>query len=239
MLVMGIDTSSDIGAVGLCNENGIIGEINIHLFHRHSEELLTNIDFLLNQSGYTIGEIEGLSVTIGPGSFTGLRIGLSTVKAFAQVFKIPVLGVSTLDLLAYNTTIDKSWLVPAIDARHRRVYTALYRNRQCDIRSSKRWPDRAMTVDDLLKELQDNDPDGVYYIIGDGSLAYREQFEKSPLDIKFVPAGFNIPRGGFLAEIGRFYIQKGVSDNYIELKPNYLKKPQAEINWQKRHSTGE
>ncbi|MFW5986443.1 MAG: tRNA (adenosine(37)-N6)-threonylcarbamoyltransferase complex dimerization subunit type 1 TsaB, partial [Halanaerobiales bacterium] len=168
MLVMGIDTSGEMCTAGLCNEKGIRGEINIYLSHRHSEELLSNIDFLLKQSGHSMEELGGLCVAVGPGSFTGLRIGLSTVKTFAQVLRIPVVGISTLDLLAYSSSIDRGWLVPVIDARHRRVYTSLYENRRSDIRSAKKWSDQALKGDELLEKLSDNDPEGIYYLIGNG-----------------------------------------------------------------------
>src|SRR5690554_6308600 len=146
MLVMSIDTSGEIGAVGLASAEGIIGEINIRLKRQHSERLLPNIDILLKEAGTNLKELDGIGVTTGPGSFTGLRIALATVKTFAQVLNIPVVGISTLEILAYNLFQHQGWLVPLIDARRERVYTALFHNWDRDIRSCKTWDEQAIEV---------------------------------------------------------------------------------------------
>lgn len=235
MLVMGIDSSSEIGAVGISDSNGISGDINIRLVHRHSEELLSNIDFLLKQSGYRMADLEGLSVTIGPGSFTGLRIGLSTARTFAQVLDIPIIGVSSLDVLAYNMALTSKWLVPVIDAKRNRVYTAIYQGWSQDIDSVKVSADKAVNIDNLIKELRALDSQGEFIFLGDGSIRYQQFFEGSALDIQRASIDKNIPHGGVIAELGRYYLEQGKSDNYLEITPNYLKKPQAEINWLKKH----
>lgn len=239
MLVMGIDTSSEVGAVGLADETGLLGEVNIRLLHRHSERLLPNIDFLLKEAGFSISELDGLSVTVGPGSFTGLRIGLSTVKTFVQVLNIPVIGLSTLDVLAYNLSQVKGWLVPVIDARRERVYTSLYKGWQQDIRGVKKWSDQAVPVSELLVRLAEVDRKGTFFLVGDGVFTYRNLFLESDLDLILSPAVSNLSRGGAVAELGRFYLKEGVKDDYLELLPNYLKKPQAEINWQRKYHSGE
>ncbi len=235
MLVMGIDTSSEIGAVGLINEQGVQGEINIRHVHRHSERLLPNIDFLFEETGFEIKDLDGIAVTIGPGSFTGLRIGLSSVKALIQVLDIPVVGLSTLDILAYNFFQHRGWLVPVIDARRERVYTSLYQGRQQDIRHAKNWPDQALKVSELLERLIPFSDQGELYLVGDGVDIYRDKFIKSNLDLILAPVEINFSRGGLVAGLGRFYLKQGVEDNIYQLLPNYLKKPQAEINWLKKH----
>ncbi|MFW6034997.1 MAG: tRNA (adenosine(37)-N6)-threonylcarbamoyltransferase complex dimerization subunit type 1 TsaB [Halothermotrichaceae bacterium] len=239
MLVLGVDTSSEVGAVGLVDEKGVLGEINIRLYRRHSEELLSNIDHLLQQTDYKVEDIEGISVTNGPGSFTGLRIALSTVKIFAQALKIPVMGVSTLDMLSYNMTgINSSWLVPVMDARRQRVYTSLYTEWNEDIRSVKVWDDTALSLDVLIQKLKEECGEDKIYIFGDGVNKYRNKFKETGLNIRLLSNYYHIPRGSILAELGRFYLEKGLSDNYMKLLPNYLKKPQAEINWLKKHKDG-
>lgn len=238
MLVMGIDSSSDIGAIGLIDNSGLLGEINIRLSHRHSERLLPNIDFLLKETGHHINELDGLAVTIGPGSFTGLRIGLSTVKAFAQVLDIPVIGLSSLDVLAYNIFNKNGWLVPVIDARRNRVYTSLYKGWKKDIIDAKGWPDQALNVDDLIVRLQNLDDNNKIYMVGNGINAYHDILIKSGLDIHFAPDFTNIQRGGTVAELGKNYLVKGLQDDIYNILPNYLKKPQAEINWQKKYGRG-
>ncbi|MFP4015768.1 MAG: tRNA (adenosine(37)-N6)-threonylcarbamoyltransferase complex dimerization subunit type 1 TsaB [Halanaerobiales bacterium] len=239
MLTLGIDSSGEVGAVGLADGNNMLGEINIDLVHRHSEELLNNIDYLIKQTGTSIKEIEGLAVTLGPGSFTGLRIGLSTVKTFAQVLKIPVIGISTLDSLAYNLNLVDNWLVPMIDAKRNRIYTSVYKKWNQDIVSEKYIGDQAVHIEEFIEELTNIDPGGVFTFVGNAAIIYSNVLEKSGLKIRVANINTSIPRGGAVAELGSYYLRNGRSDNYLELLPNYLKKPQAEINWLKKHGKGE
>ncbi len=235
MLTLGIDSSSHVGAVGLADEYGILGEINIKLVHRHSEELLNIIDYLFKQTGKNVKELEGIAVTVGPGSFTGLRIGLSIVKTFAQVLQIPVIGLSSLDILAYNLNLAESWLIPIIDAKRSRVYTAIYKRWDQDIISQKFSEDKALYIEDLIEELNNIQANGTFNFIGNAALINSDALKESKLEIKYSSINNSIPRGGAVAELGRFYLSKGRADNYLELLPNYLKKPQAEINWLKKH----
>src|SRR6056297_986484 len=128
MIILGIDTSSDICSVGLSEGKDFLGEINIKLRRRHSERLLPIIKNLLSETGLGMQDIDGVAVTDGPGSFTGLRIGLSTVQAFKKALEIPAYSVSTLEYMAYSIAqyYENSILIPTIDARNKRVYTAVF-----------------------------------------------------------------------------------------------------------------
>jgi len=233
MLTLGIDTSTEICALGLADEVGILGEINFRLINRHGEELHSNLDFLLSSTGKKISDLEGLCIGTGPGSFTGLRIGLTAARTLAQVRELPIVGVSSLDLLAYNLSSTGAWLVPVIDARRQRVYTALYRGWDQDIAGQRIDAARAVGLEELLAELQILDPEGVFYFTGNGVNSYQSLLADSALNIKLASADKNIIRGGVVAALGRYYLSQGRKDNYLELAPDYLKKPQAEINWQK------
>jgi len=235
MLVMGIDSSSEIGAFGLVNKEGIVGEINLHLANRHSEEMLTNIDFLLKQTGYSIKDLNGICITNGPGSFTGLRIGLSTARTFAQVLDLPIIGISCLDVLAYNIGLSEEWIIPIIDARRERVYTAVYQGWAQDIVSRKISCDRAVEIDTLFEELENRAPQGNFVFVGDGCTVYQEFIKKSRINIRTTTMDRNIIHGGVVAELGYYYLERGKGRNYLEILPNYLKKPQAEINWLKNN----
>ncbi|HOA41063.1 MAG TPA: tRNA (adenosine(37)-N6)-threonylcarbamoyltransferase complex dimerization subunit type 1 TsaB [Halanaerobiales bacterium] len=233
MLTLGIDTSTEICALGLADEVGILGEINFRLINRHGEELHSNLDFLLSSTGKKISDLEGLCIGTGPGSFTGLRIGLTAARTLAQVRELPIVGVSSLDLLAYNLSSTGAWLVPVIDARRQRVYTALYRGWDQDIAGQRIDAARAVGLEELLAELQILDPEGVFYFAGNGVNSYQSLLADSALNIKLASADKNIIRGGVVAALGQYYLAQGRRDNYLELAPDYLKKPQAEINWQK------
>ncbi len=232
MLTIGIDTSTEIGAIGLIDGDELLAEINISLYRRHSERLLPNIEYLFKETERDVRDLEGLAVTVGPGSFTGLRIGLSTIKTFAQCLNIPLIGLSTLDVLAFNAYFLDSWLIPVLDARRNRVYTSLYKGGDRDIKRAKQWEDQALTVNELFAELKKISPDGHFYIFGNGVSSYKKQFTATELNISFLTAGFNKPRGGIVASLGQYYLQKGETDELNKILPNYLKKPQVKSNYQ-------
>ncbi len=231
MLTIGIDTSTEMGAIGLINDEELLAEINIALYRQHSKRLLPNIRYMLKEADLEIQDVEGIAITVGPGSYTGLRIGLSTVKAFAQALNIPVVALSTLAVVAYNLHYSNSWLVPVIDARRQRVYTALYRGGSRDMRASQEWEDRVMAVDELLSKLKETADDEEIFLLGNGVPVYREEFNNSNLNIICAAEEFNKPRGGVVAALGQYYLKQGESDNIIKILPNYLKKPQAEVNF--------
>lgn len=239
MLVMGIDTSTEIGAIGLIKGNKVLGEINLCLHRRHSERLMPNIDYLFQESGFKIDELEGLAVTIGPGSFTGLRIGLSTVKAFAQILEIPVIGLSTLDVIAYNIYQIEGWLVPIIDAHRKRVYTSLYNGGNRDIIAAKKWDDQALAVDRLIARLSDFAAGEKFYLVGNGVSAYQKRLQEVEPEFVLLSPASNQPRGSIIAELGQLYLEQGKKHELNQLLPNYLKKPQAEINRRRKLDKGE
>ncbi|MFW6007210.1 MAG: tRNA (adenosine(37)-N6)-threonylcarbamoyltransferase complex dimerization subunit type 1 TsaB [Bacillota bacterium] len=239
MLILGIDTSTDIAAIGLIQKNELLGEFNVKLHHRHSERLLVNIDYVLKETNNGIKDLDGIAVGLGPGSFTGLRIGITTVKTIVQTLKIPVIGLSTLDILAFNKYQIRNWIVPVIDARRKRVYTSLYRGGNKDIKKNKIEEDKALSLKELNKMIvetaEKNKAEGIFHLVGAGVEVYRQQFEEFDIQSEFKvicsTVSDNIPRGGVIADLGHYYLEKGQQDKPETLLPNYLKKPQAEINW--------
>ena len=124
---LGIETSSLVSSVALMDETNLIGELTIQAGLTHSEQLIPHIDMLLRASQVKKNELKGIIVSIGPGSFTGLRIGMGTAKAMAYALQIPLYGVMTMDSLAHNVSYTNRTICTVIDAQKKHVYTGLYR----------------------------------------------------------------------------------------------------------------
>ena len=128
MLVLAIDTATKIGSVALYDDKtGVIGEINLYVKVNHSNVIMDAVDSLFKLSGLTIKDVDRIAVTIGPGSFTGIRIGTAIAKGLAYSLKKPIVGVNELDVLAHMGENREDIIVPLIDARKERVYFSKYR----------------------------------------------------------------------------------------------------------------
>src|SRR5947207_8686334 len=127
MRVLAVETSTLSGGAALLDDERVVGEYTLDVRITHSERLMAAIDRLLSDAGWTPRDLEGLAVTVGPGSFTGLRVGLSTVKGLALALAIPVAAVPTLDAMAAMLPYAALPVCPVLDARKREVYASLYR----------------------------------------------------------------------------------------------------------------
>ncbi|MDO9529460.1 MAG: tRNA (adenosine(37)-N6)-threonylcarbamoyltransferase complex dimerization subunit type 1 TsaB [Syntrophales bacterium] len=130
MLTLAVDTSTQSGSVALLNSDSVLAECLINVGINHSETLLPAIERILSVAGTEIAEVDLFALTVGPGSFTGLRVGVSTVKGLALAADKPVVGVSSIDALALNVANSTITICPMLDARKKEVYTALYRSRR-------------------------------------------------------------------------------------------------------------
>lgn len=128
MLILAIDTATKIGSVALYEDKtGIIGEINLYVKVNHSNVIMKAVDSLFDLSGYTIKDVDKIAVTTGPGSFTGIRIGVAIAKGLAYSLKKPIIGINELDVLAETGEEREGLIVPLIDARKERVYYSQYK----------------------------------------------------------------------------------------------------------------
>lgn len=250
MLVLGIDTSTKVGGLGLFDtEKGLVGECNLVLDQTHSQRLMPMLGMLLEVSGYTLQDLDGISITLGPGSFTGTRIGVTTAKTLAQVGEKPIVGVSTLEVTAANLAYASGSICPIFDARNRRVYTALFKGNSSLVSgSSSPWmlrltEDDSCTIDELLEWLASenfgdefSDQSGSIFFVGDAVSKYKELIRERLGEKAILPdLNDQIPKGGMVAEMGAMAFACGEKADLFALAPNYLKPSQAEINWQKKH----
>lgn len=232
MLVLGIEAATPVATVGLVDGEKVLAERLINNGRTHSINLLPMIKALLEDAGVEPGSLDGIAVSSGPGSFTGLRIGLATAKTLAQVWEIPVVGVSTLDVLAHGLHANAAVICPILNARKNEVYTAVYRINQ-DLLPECLLGPLAVSIENLVDILQmDNGYSGLVMFLGDGVPVYQEKI-LTYLGSRaiFAPPALSFPRGAVAAQIGLKLLKKGLAVNPLELLPEYIRLSEAELIW--------
>ncbi len=233
MKILSVDTSSNVASVAITDDEKLICEITVNTKKTHSQTLMSMIDSALKQSELEIKDIDLIASANGPGSFTGLRIGVSAVKGIAHALDIPVVGVSILEAMAYNMPFCEHLISPVMDARRDQVYNAVYEWKNDELSEVK--APRALSIEELTDELLENDKEVVF--LGDGVKVHRE-FIKDKMGDKalFAPVSALEQRASGLAAAAKN--KKAVS--CYELAPIYLRKPQAERELEEKEnvSTG-
>lgn len=224
MNILALCTTSTSGSIAIYKENSIAFISYLDIRITHSERLMPQIAFGLEQSKIELKNLDLVTIANGPGSFTGIRIGLATAKGICMAHEIPLLPVNTLELLAYNLFKSNRDILPFIDARMGEVYAALYSSHLEQL-----IPPQNVKPADFLQNISKP-----VTIIGDGLECYREIVESSRID--FVPAlpHQNIPLASTLISIAlRNPVPDYNFDQISELEPFYLRKSQAEITREK------
>ncbi len=224
MKVLGLDTSTLMTTCGVIDENILLGESSLNQDMSHSEKLVPMVKEVLDNLKLKVEDIDVFGVSTGPGSFTGLRIGIATIKAFAHIFDKPIVGVSTLEALAFNLPYNDV-VVPMIDARRDRVYTGIYKW-EGEILITIMEP-TVMEIDTLL-DLLDKDYKNIV-VNGDGSLLFKERIlNKLKNKVRFATLGQNMCRASSICELALIKYKKGIVDDYFTLAPDYLRESQAQ-----------
>lgn len=226
MLVLAIDTATKIGSVALYDDKiGVIGEINLYVKVNHSNVIMNAVDSLFKLSGLNIKDVDRIAVTIGPGSFTGIRIGTAIAKGLAYSLKKPIVGVNELDVLAHMGENREDIIVPLIDARKERVYFSKYRYIDNILLREEEYKDGE------LREILDDLKGKKVTFIGDGATVneklINEILEK---DYTIFSKANSIPRAGVAAQISLHLPE----DNLYTLEPLYVNKSQAEREKEER-----
>jgi len=230
MKILGIDTSTSCGSVGLIEDGEVISDYLLNIPVTHSERLLGAIELVLSEARCPIENIDGWAISLGPGSFTGLRIGVSTVKGLAYATGKPVAGVSTLDVLASQIAPTSYLICPILDARKQEVYTAFYRYEEGS--SPKRLSDhQAIRPEDLVKKIK-----GQTIFLGDGVKTYGDFLINSlPSLAIFPPVPLHFSHGSMVAKLGSELLKKGGHLNLSTFTPFYIRPSEAEVKWREAH----
>lgn len=224
MLTLAIDTSTKTGSVALLRNDSILAECLINLGINHSETLLPTIKTILSVAGVETEEVALFAFTAGPGSFTGLRIGASTVKGLALATGKPVVGVSTMDALALNVANSTITICPMLDARKKEVYTALYRPSRDNL-PEKIGRDRVVDPEEFLKGLN-----GDVIFLGDGVRNYVGLIKKILHGRShFAPPHLQHVKASAVGLIGMKKFSKGDILDLIAFVPQYLRLSEAEM----------
>jgi tRNA threonylcarbamoyladenosine biosynthesis protein TsaB len=227
MLILALDSTAQVGSVALCQDDTLIAEYTINTGNTHSETLLPMVESVLKIAGYTVDDVELFVCTAGPGSFTGVRIGASTIKGMAFGKGKPCVGVSTLEALALNGIALDGILCPSMNARRQQVYNALFDGDGSSL--SRLCEDRALAITELGEELMQKYPDRPVYLMGDGAkLVYDALRDTMEARLILLPERLIHQSGYNTALAGLRLYREGVRTTDAELTPVYLRPSQAE-----------
>lgn len=219
MKILAIDTSERSCGIAVLNDDNLLAEITMVSRQTHSRHLMEMLDTALKISGLDVSELDVFVSAKGPGSFTGLRIGISVVKGLAYAADKPLIGVSNADALAAQCVLSDIPICVMIDARKSEVYTRCY---HCiDLIPENNI--QAMSPDDALSDI-----DKPYLFVGSGALLYREKIlQKLGESARFAPDDAHITKASTLARLGLKRLLKGESDNAASFVPHYIRKADA------------
>lgn len=230
MKILAIDTSATAASVCIAEENKIIGEFFINTAITHSQTLMPMLEQLFKNTGLSLKDIGAIAVNAGPGSFTGVRIGVAAVKGLAFADNLPCVSVSTLESMAYNMLGTDCIVCSVMDARCSQVYNALFRvkgnsvERLCD--------DRAFSLSDLKLELQKYSEK--IYLVGDGANICAQFLENSLPNAEIAPFNKRIQTASSTACEAFKRIFDGDTLTAEKLMPTYLRLPQAQRELNKK-----
>lgn len=231
MLILGISTSTAQVGCAIGGHEGILGAIHSTRGRRHAETLTPAIEFLCRQTRVQLTDIGAVAVDLGPGMFTGLRVGIASGKALAHARRLPMIGVASLDLLAFPLRHSNRRIVCAIDAGRGEIFHASYRHSPGGVQ--RLTEPEVATPDDLASDLLATNEE--LLLVGDGALRYRDALDVGTR-VELADPGTAYPQAASLVQLAH---ARALREDFVspsELTPIYLRKPDAEINWKTRGS---
>ncbi|MFC1851385.1 tRNA (adenosine(37)-N6)-threonylcarbamoyltransferase complex dimerization subunit type 1 TsaB [candidate division CSSED10-310 bacterium] len=222
MLILAIETATPWQSVALVDQTSLRGEINLATPSSHSASLMKTIDYLLQSLSLTINNVDLIAVSLGPGSFTGLRIGIATAKSLAYSLSCSLVGVPTLKALAVSArqiARDQDYILPLIDARRNEVYGCLYQLQAENIVQVE--SEKVAALDEFLAPKE-----GKVLFCGAGARLYRPRIEEIYRGTcSFTDSLTAFPRAWFVAQLGAEILQAEGSADIISLIPIYIRRP--------------
>ena len=221
MKVLAVETSTLMGSVAVVESDRILCELTLSVEETHSSQLMPAIDYVLKTARCTPDRLDGLAIALGPGSFTGLRIGMAAVKGLAVAAGKPVAGISTLEAMAWSFPFCPHLICPMLDARMNEIYTAWFEAK--DGRVWRRSEDVALPVADFLKSAK---KEAVFF--GPGALRYRAEISDLMGDLaRFASPKIMGARASVVGFLAAEKLGRGKSADIDSLEPSYIRELQT------------
>lgn len=236
-IILAVDTSTSINTVALCRgEAGVtdatvLAEMVVESRRLHAERLMGAVDWIFAESGHTLSDVDALAVSVGPGSFTGLRIGVSAWKGLALARGLPLVGVPTLDAMSRLLPMQDGVVCPLLDARMKEVYGSVYRYIRGE--REKIFPERVGSVENVLADMS-----GPVWFLGDGASLYKNRILAHMPEALFAPAFCSVPRAAAVAAEALHLLGTGISADAGRVAPVYVRPSQAEMSRDARARRG-
>ncbi len=225
MKILAVDTSTASGSVALLDDDMLVAEWTLLSGRTHNRRLLLGVDRLLADADWVLEDVDAFAVTTGPGSFTGIRIGMSTMKAMAWAMEKPLIGVPSLEALAEPLAMASCPVCAVIDARKNEVYAALYRTDAHGVLQQEK-PPSVLSAEKAAAWIQEKT-----LCCGDGWLLYRDVFMRVSKGLALdAGPGFHTIRAGFVGRCAQHRLRAGLDTNPMHLMPLYVRPSEAEIH---------
>lgn len=235
MTILAMDTATMVSSVAVATEERVLAELTAETRFTHSETLVPNIEEVLRLADVKREELSAIAVSLGPGSFTGLRIGLAAAKAIAYALEIPLVGVPTLEVLAAAFPSPGAVVAPLIDAQKGNAYFALYRFTDSGLICEKdvvvASPEEIIAT---LKSVQ-----SPVMLAGDFARKLVVKRVELPKNVTLAPITHIMPRAALVAARAFVRLANGEGKSPMELEPIYVRRSEAEVLWEKRHKETE
>lgn len=227
MNILAVDTSTMMSSISILSNNKIIADYSVNVDQTHSEKLIISMKRLLEDVKMSISDIDLFTVAKGPGSFTGLRIGMTSIKAIAQALDKDIIGISTLEAMAFSILNDAN-ILAIIDARGNRYFSGLFKKVDGKLETVF---EKILTEKEIINLLGEMDS---LTIVGEAIEKLPQEITESS-KVTLAPSSLNCAIGRNLCALAKIKYENGERDSYFDLTPNYLRKSQAEINLGKKN----
>ena len=232
MRILGIDSSCSAATVAILNDGMLEMEIFLNHKLQHSVVLFPMIEDMMNRLEITIDDIDAIAVSGGPGSFTGLRIGVASAKGIAQGGNKEFIGVSSLDAMAFQQVGFDGTICPIMDALRDNVYAAFYKGRPGEPERKRDY--MALHIDELLDKLSSGGERVIF--CGDALPLHKARIKECLGDRAFfAPSNSSLPRASSIAELAMLRLSRGEKDDIHTFSPIYIRKSQAEREYERKH----